>query len=183
MSSNSALNRRRLSRAFSRLVSPCLIWIAFTIAHATVEIPFVTVGDLNNPNDTRQDFGAVDHIYQIGKYDVTNAQYTEFLNVVDPIGTNGLALYNANMGTDTRNGGISFNAGAASGAKYSVKTGFADKPVVYVNFFDGMRFANWLNNGQGNGGTEDGAYTLSLGWHAPRNSGATFCNPKRARVV
>ena len=30
----------------------------------------------------------------------------------------------------------------------------------YVTWYDAIRFANWLNNGQGNGDTETGAYTL-----------------------
>ena len=33
-------------------------------------------------------------------------------------------------------------------------------PVNYVDFYDALRFANWMNNGQGNGDTETGAYTL-----------------------
>jgi hypothetical protein len=42
-------------------------------------------------------------------------------------------------------------------------------PVVYVSLFDGMRFANWLHNGQGSGETEDGAYTLLGGTPTPSN--------------
>ena len=29
-----------------------------------------------------------------------------------------------------------------------------NKPVNYVSFWDAARFANWLTNGQGSGGTE-----------------------------
>ncbi len=41
-------------------------------------------------------------------------------------------------------------------------------PVNFVSFWDGLRFANWLHNGQptgaqGNSTTEDGAYTLTAG--------------------
>jgi sulfatase modifying factor 1 len=32
--------------------------------------------------------------------------------------------------------------------------------VVYVSWFDGARFTNWLGNGQGAGSTETGAYSL-----------------------
>ena len=31
----------------------------------------------------------------------------------------------------------------------------------YVSLYDSVRFTNWMNNGQGTGSTEDGAYTLS----------------------
>ena len=53
-------------------------------------------------------------------------------------------------------------------------------PVNFVSFYDALRFANWLNNGQGNGDTETGAYTLLGGTATPsnatvtRNAGATI---------
>jgi hypothetical protein len=45
------------------------------------------------------------------------------------------------MGSNPR-GGIAFNAGAASGSKYSTKTNMGNKPVNYVSFFEAMRFTN-----------------------------------------
>ena len=36
-----------------------------------------------------------------------------------------------------------------------------DKPVNYVSWFAAARVANWLQNGQGSGSTETGAYTLN----------------------
>ena len=49
-------------------------------AHGVV-MEWVTVGDPGNaPDDTQ--FGSVGYVYRIGKYAVTNAQYTEFLNAV-----------------------------------------------------------------------------------------------------
>jgi formylglycine-generating enzyme len=65
------------------------------------------------------------------------------------------------MGTDGSNGGISLVSGNASGSKYVVKAGFADELVNYVSFWDALRSANWLNNGQGSGDTETGAYTIT----------------------
>jgi sulfatase modifying factor 1 len=64
------------------------------------------------------------------------------------------------MGSDIR-GGITYTAGAASGLKYTIRTSMGDKPVSYVSWYDSARFTNWLHNGQGAGGTETGAYTLS----------------------
>jgi formylglycine-generating enzyme len=154
-------------------------------ARATVVFPFVTVGDVGNPNDTNPGdglgghYGSVGYTYQISATAVTNAQYTEFLNAVDAGGGNGLGLYDANMSINTSNGGILFSAGASNGSKYSVKAGFTNKPVVFVSFLDSMRFVNWLGNGQGTGDTETGAYTLSLGGLAPRNAGAAFFIPTR----
>ena len=39
----------------------------------------------------------------------------------------------------------------------------------YVTWYDTIRFANWLNNGQGTGDTETGAYTLLGGTPTPSN--------------
>jgi formylglycine-generating enzyme required for sulfatase activity len=49
------------------------------------------------------------------------------------------------------------------------KSGFENKPVTYVSFYDSLRFSNWLNNGQGSGDTETGAYTLLGGTATPSN--------------
>jgi len=61
----------------------------------TTPVPFiemVTVGNPGNGNDpedgdinnleAKQNFGAVAAAFQIGKYEVTNAQYAVFLNAV-----------------------------------------------------------------------------------------------------
>jgi formylglycine-generating enzyme required for sulfatase activity len=56
-----------------------------------------------------------------------------------------------------------------------------NKPVNFVSWYDSIRFANWLNNGQGAGDTETGAYTILGGTATPsnafsitRNSGAIW---------
>src|SRR4029453_19079621 len=57
-------------------------------------------------------------------------------------------------------------------------------PVNHVSFYNALRFANWLQNGQGSGDTETGAYTLLGGTATPsngttvtRNAGATIFLP------
>ncbi len=140
---------------------------------SAVTIDWVPIGDPGNAADTTNCYaancGSVAYDYQISKYETTNAQYAEFLNAVDASGSNTLALYNAFMGSHATFGGISFVPGNASGSKYVVKSGFASKPVTYVSFYDALRFANWLNNGQGSGDTETGAYTLLGGTPTPSN--------------
>jgi formylglycine-generating enzyme required for sulfatase activity len=104
--------------------------------------------------------GSVGYAYYISKYEVTNAQYAEFLNAKaasDPLG-----LYNPVMGSDANNGGI-VQSGSNGSYTYSVKAGFASKPVTMVSFHDSLRFTNWLSNGQGSGDTETGAYTITAG--------------------
>ncbi len=148
---------------------------------ASVSFPFVTVGNIGNANDSVPVdglyYGGVASNYQISATNVTVAQYTEFLNSVDPSGSNGLQLYSPGMGDHPTSGGILFESSAANGAKYGISVGFDNKPVTHVSFLDAMRFANWLSNGQGNGSTETGAYSLALGGMAPRNPGALFFIP------
>jgi formylglycine-generating enzyme len=150
-------------------------------AHA-VTIDWVTVGDPGNAADTTGDpnpAGAVADAFQIMKYEWTNSQYVDFLNAVDASGTNPNSVYNTNMGSDAR-GGISFTSGASSGSKYAARTNMGDKPVNYVSWFDAARVANWLQNGQGSGSTETGAYTLSgaISGTAPAvNPGASYFLP------
>jgi formylglycine-generating enzyme required for sulfatase activity len=157
-------------------------------AHA-VTIDWVTVGDAGNAADTSPSgYGAVASDYRIMKYEWTNSLYVEFLNAIDPQGTNPNSVYNTSMGSNAR-GGISFTSGNASGSKYSVKTNMGDKPVNYVSWFDAARVSNWLHNGGLNYGTTNssgtapqntGAYTLgtaTLGTAPAVNLGAQFYVP------
>ena len=120
--------------------------------------------------------GAVAYEYNIGKYEVTAGQYTEFLNAVDPSGSNPYGLYNANMDSSSYGCQITWNAGSSrydfSGCPSGVEGDWINRPVNYVSWGDAARFANWLHNGQpqqqltGNpvndlGVTEDGAYFLN----------------------
>src|SRR5438552_534948 len=59
---------------------------------------------------------------------------------------------------------------------YSVISGRGDMPVNNVSFFDALRFANWMNNGQGSGDTETGACTLLGGTPTPSNDGTVTRN-------
>jgi formylglycine-generating enzyme required for sulfatase activity len=124
-----------------------------TSASASVTIDWVTVGNAGNSADTTG-YGAVGYSYQIGKYEVTNAQYGAFLNAT--AATDTYALYNASMSSY----GIT-QSGSSGSYTYSVTGALANRPVVYVSWFDAARFANWMMNGQGSGSTETGAYTLN----------------------
>jgi formylglycine-generating enzyme required for sulfatase activity len=122
-------------------------------ATATVTIDYVTVGNAGNAADTTG-YGAVSYAYQIGKYEVTNAQYGAFLNAAAQ--TDSYGLYNSSMSSY----GIT-RSGSSGSYSYSVTTALANRPVVYVSWFDAARMANWMMNGQGSGSTETGAYTLN----------------------
>ena len=127
---------------------------------------FVNVGDINNPNDTRanQPYGSVDHVYQIGKFAVTNNEYIQFLNAV--ASTDTYYLYNTSMGVGGSRGGGIVQSGSPGSYTYAVKTNYGNKPVVLVSWFDCARYCNWLSNNRPTGvqnstTTENGAYNLN----------------------
>jgi hypothetical protein len=109
----------------------------------------------------------VDYTYRFGTYEVTNAQYAEFLNSVasrsDPN-----QLYKR---TPTAEGYCCLDQGIRrSGLEgdysYAPIAGRESMPVILVSWYDALRFANWVHNGTPTGGqdaatTEDGAYTLT----------------------
>jgi formylglycine-generating enzyme required for sulfatase activity len=146
-------------------------------AHAQVNMDWVTVGDPGNACETQSQgcFGAVAYTYQIGRYEVTNAQYAEFLNAV--AATDTYSLYTTSMGSGV--GGIT-RSGSSGSYTYSTIADRENMPVNYVSFYDSLRFANWLHNGQPSGAqdsatTEDGAYTFSDATSVgARNEGATI---------
>jgi len=132
-------------------------------ALGTITIPTAPVGNVGNAPDSTPlgPYGSVSYQYNIGATEVTNAQYTAFLNAVAATDTN--SLYNVNMAGAF--GGIT-RAGPSGSYVYSTVSGRASNPVNFVSFWDAARFANWLHNGQpsgpqSNATTEDGAYTLT----------------------
>jgi formylglycine-generating enzyme required for sulfatase activity len=145
-----------MSANFSLSIRLATIAALITSTSADVVIDWITVGNANNAADTRPNtgYGAVDHDYKIGKYEVTNAQYVAFLNAKGQSNSND--IYNSNMS----NSGIT-QSGDSGSYSYTVTSGFENKPVVYVSWFDAARFSNWLGNGQGSGDMETGAYTLN----------------------
>ncbi len=109
----------------------------------------------NRPDDNGQ--GRVNYPYKIGTYEVTAAQYAEFLNATakktDP--------HDLRSNNTEEPGGCQIKrTGEEGNYHYDVAPEFANFPVNEVCFWDACRFANWLHNGQGNGDTETGVYTL-----------------------
>ena len=131
---------------------------------ARILIETVTVGNPGNAGDVQQQgvFGAVDHVYEIAKHEVTAGQYAAFLNAVAATDAHG--LYSPNMGTHAQGCRIE-RLGAPGSFTYRVAPDWADRPVNFVSWGDAARFANWLHNGQPVGAqdsttTEDGSYFL-----------------------
>ncbi len=149
----------------------------------TVTINWIPVDNPGNPPDTAimddgtTGYGSVAYDFDIDEYDVTNSQYADFLNAKDPTGADPLGLWNPSMELTTSYGFINFDPTAPAGSMYSVTPGDGDFPVVNVTWYDAIRFTNWLDNGQGNGDTETGAYTILGGTPTPTNGDAITRNP------
>jgi formylglycine-generating enzyme len=165
----------------SALIALTAIVITFMSPAQAITIDLVTVGNIGNAPDpaTGDLFGDVSYEYFIATTEVTNAQYVAFLNA--KAASDPLELYNTNMDSDPR-GGIT-RTGVDGGYTYDTKANMADKPVNYVSWYDAIRFSNWMNNGQGAGDTESGAYTLLGGTPTPSNGLSITRNPGASWVL
>ena len=112
--------------------------------------------------------GAVNYTFEIAKFEVTAAQYTEFLNAVAADDTYG--LYNTQMWNEqgTMYHCNIFRSGEPGSYSYQVldPENWANRPVGFIAWSDAARFANWMHNGQpvgpqGLSTTEDGSYYLN----------------------
>ncbi len=212
------LRRRKVSLRLPVLAGLCLLLSSAGVASADVlrmggtrdpatgqwtgsgSLEFVTVGDPGNAGDSLVQFpdgtsgyGAVDYAYQMGKYDVTAAQYCEFLNAVAATDTYG--LYNSSMASPPGPGlytpvagcGI-LRTGDPGSYRYTVDAAKANFPANFTSWGDAARFCNWLANGQPNGPqgpgtTENGSYTLDGAMSVAdllavtRNPNATYVIP------
>jgi formylglycine-generating enzyme required for sulfatase activity len=130
-----------------------------------LNISFVSVIDTDNISDSRElylkthnetsgeaeyslaslsNLGRTDSFYRISKYEITNAQYIQFLKAVATIDDRN--LYDSRMSSDVM-GGIDQIELGPSDYDYSLKDNMANKPVNFVNFISTIRFINWMHNG------------------------------------
>ncbi len=151
----SALQQKAITATSMSSVIPMF----FRVRNSPAPVDLQSVVNANNGADA-SGYGRVNYNFRMGQYEINNRQYAFFLNAVDASGSNTLSLYNPSMAVDTR-GGITNNRLNPNGSKYQIRNNMAEKPVVYVSFWDACRYVNWLHNGQGAGGTESGAYALN----------------------
>ena len=141
-----------------------LLGFAGTVS-AEVAMDLVLVRNPGNL-DNYTGYGSVGYSYWMGKYEVTNDQYCEFLNAVARSDTYGLYnWYDYQMIAQNERGGIVQTEGSG-GYEYTVKANMGNKPVNYVDWYDAVRFVNWMQKGQPSGAqgpltTETGVYTLT----------------------
>lgn len=147
---------RGISNAFTESDS-----IGFRICSSTNIYNFGTFVSVSGPLSNTADvtgYGSVSYSYLISKYEITNAQYCEFLN--SRAKTDTFNLYSSNMSSSI-NGGIT-RSGSPGNYTYATKTNMNNKPVLFVDWFAAARFCNWLHNGKSNtSSTENGAYSLN----------------------
>lgn len=138
---------------------------------APADTYFASVGDPGNDEDIFYDEdrgdayrpGHVAEVFSIGKFEVTNFMYAEFLNAVARM-NDANKLYSDLMRLDPRGGITRERQGGIY--RYSAKQGFAGKPVTFVSYWDALRYINWLHNGRPATGrqdsttTENGVYRL-----------------------
>lgn len=151
-------------------------YVGFRVASYSIGVNFLLVSDTNNSADYTG-FGSVAYEFYIGKYEVTNSEYVEFLNSVAVNDANGLYVTNMNSSSY---GGIS-RSGYPGNYSYSVKNNMDNKPVNFVNWFNCIRYCNWLHNGKPIGSqtastTENGAYDLAQS-NIVRSNNALFFIP------
>ena len=139
-------------------------------AYPTINtINFVSIADIDNPpdnnplykegSDTRysssqpemdetnftniSNLGRVNHLYDIGSYEITNSQYLAFLQNIDKSGENAAEYYVTTNSYADNSKGI-----RVSGNAYDlVNNDYSSAPVVYVSYLNAIRFINWLHNG------------------------------------
>ncbi|MDD2237704.1 MAG: SUMF1/EgtB/PvdO family nonheme iron enzyme, partial [Kiritimatiellae bacterium] len=163
-------------RNISIYIALTLLVLCLPVSRADLVIDLTYIGNAGNPADTTG-YGSVGYNYYIGTYEVTVAQYAEFLNAVaasDPYG-----LYAESMGPSSGNPRdfIISRTGESGLYTYSAVEEKKNQPVRFVDFFDSVRFCNWLHNGQGSSNTETGSYDLSVGAWMTREDGATWVLP------
>lgn len=155
----------------------------FHMPSGLASVELLEVGDPGNPPDA-DGRGAVAYAFRIGRHEVTAAQWVEFLNHKGRGEPDG-ALWNNDMDSVLSGPGPRCEirrTGDAGDWRYTVDAAHADRPVTHVSFLDACRFCNWLHNGQADGDTETGAYTLAGyrgtdGRRIRRNAGARFFVP------
>jgi formylglycine-generating enzyme required for sulfatase activity len=181
----------RISHAGEKFESR--IWIrniSQVAAAPLVSLETVAVGDPGNQSVVINGsaVGSVSDPYRIGKYEVTIAEYTSFLNAIATRadGANSLvveSLYDSRMFSDGTISGISRNGSGTAAVPYAYAVvGDGLKPVAYITWFNAARFANWLHNGAlATSDLETGAYTLNgaLNGTFTKNPGASWWIPSQ----
>lgn len=163
-----------------------------SVVENLLSLSFVRVDDINNPSDTtslysedwynrfgdgndqptpisKTNLGLVSYPYRINSYEITNDQYSIFLNAVATGLSSISGLYKSSMTSNSVGGIIRSGDGSVTPYSYASKNNMANMPVVFVDYVSSIRFINWLSNGAPTGTgipdgvTEYGSYVIEAG--------------------
>ena len=131
-------------------------------------IEFVTIGGVNNApwpgsgssNDDAAGKGSVDHEYRMGRFEVTTAQWAQFLSAVAARPSSDSIPYVTRGWTW---GGMADPSYAGPGTRYIARPGLEMAPVGGITWRTAAIYCNWLHNGQATNRSAfmGGAYDVS----------------------
>jgi len=130
-----------------------VLWLGLaSVASAEIQYDMRLVDVAGNPPATPLTLGSVDYDYYVATRPVSTGEFVEFLNTkqID---------YQWWLDMDRPQYDFASFFEDENGA-YRSKPGFEDRAVKGVDWYSSVRFINWMHNGQGDGDTETGAYTL-----------------------
>ena len=112
------------------LCSILLLSLLIATSGSAVTMDWTFVGNPGNACDAQSQgcFGAVGYAYSVGTYEVTNAQYVDFLNAKaksDPLG-----LYDTRMSSGSTFSGNIIRSGSDGSYTYSPGAGRANMPAT-----------------------------------------------------
>ena len=104
---------------------------------------FTLIDEPNNDSDNNT-YGGVSESFYIQKYPLTNYEYTQFLNDVDPQGSND-KIFDINLNNNIyRN--IKSPIKYLPELGYVTEPGMEDKPAIGISWHTAARISNWLHN-------------------------------------
>lgn len=146
-------------------------WVGPSVAQAAIDpnsgVDFVTIGAVGNapyrtanPNYSVNNRGGVGYVYNIGKFEVTTAQWVEFFNAAydRPANDRLLHLYIPNYW-----GAASTAPNTPGGLRWTVPAGNEMRPVGGISWRIAAMYCNWLCNGKSTDRAAfmNGAYDVS----------------------
>lgn len=148
---------------------------------------FVSVGDPNNIADTNG-LGSISYVFEIGKTEITNSQYVQFLNAIAKTDTNGIFISNTTSNSQTLE--AIQRTGSSGNYVYAVINPSLNnnRPVAAITYLSAIRFINWLCNNRPTGPqgpltTENGAYTITTVNGVINRSARNTNNPNTGQPI
>jgi len=119
--------------------------IGFTVIKA-IDGGTFTMGS-NSIADAQPTHSVTVSPFFMGKFEVTNAEFCAFLNDEGNLKEGGTTWWEYSTGSETYNGIEDGGDGATP--RYTVRSGFAQRPVVFVSWYGAVAFCNWASEKDG----------------------------------